>query len=56
MTEQGCSDKIVVQRRNGLTRVNIAKFHERRLILGFQDKRNTEIILIGLSVGPMIQR
>jgi hypothetical protein len=45
MTEQRCSDEVIVQCWHRLARVDIAKFHEWGLVLRFKHERSTEIKL-----------
>lgn len=50
MSEQWCPEEIIVQSWNGLTRVNVAEFHERRFVLRLENERYTQVELAQVSV------
>jgi hypothetical protein len=45
VTKQRCSNEVVVQCRDSLTRVNISEFHEWRFVLRIEDEWHTKIEL-----------
>jgi hypothetical protein len=46
LPEKGGTDEVVIESRDCLTRINIAKFHERRFILRFKNKGHTKVSLL----------
>lgn len=50
MSEQRCPEEVIVQSWDGLTRINVTEFHERRFILRFKDERHTQVELGHVSV------
>ena len=50
VSEQWCPEEVIVQSRDGLTRINISEFHERRFVLRFEDERYTQVELGHVSV------
>ena len=50
MSEQWCPEQVIIQSWDGLTRINVAEFHERRFVLRFQDERYTQVELRYVSV------
>ncbi len=53
VSEKRCANKVVVQCRHGLTGIDVAKFHERRVILRFQNEGYAKIELYALRAGQV---
>lgn len=45
VTEEGGANKIIVECRHSLARIDIAEFHEGRVVLRFQHEGNTQVEL-----------
>lgn len=47
MAKEGSSNKVAIESRNGLARVDVTKLHERGFILRFDDDRLSQVVLRG---------